>query len=82
MDQQKKSYQFYESILKERGLSSYRVSMETRVPQSSFSLWKLYGVTPRFEKMSRIAAYLSTEDRPLKAQDFLEKDLPDADAEQ
>ena len=71
----KSSYLFYESILKERGLTSYKVALETRIPQSCFSLWKLHAVVPKWSRMKRIAEFLSTPERPLTAEDFYQKDL-------
>lgn len=71
----KNSYEFYSQIITERGISSYRVAMETKLPQSAFSLWKLYGVTPKYERMKRIAEFLSTPERPLTAGDFLDLDI-------
>lgn len=73
--QYKTSYELYSEVIADRGLSSYRVSMETRVPQSAFSLWKLYGVTPKYERMKRIADFLSTPERPLTAADFLDIEI-------
>ena len=71
----KKSYEMYERIITERGLSSYRVAMATGTPQSMFSLWKRKGVMPKWDRMNRVAKYLSTEEHPLTAEDFYKKDL-------
>lgn len=71
----KKSYEFFSQIITERGISSYRVAMQARVPQSAFSLWKLHDVVPKFDRMTRIAAALSTPERPLTAADFYNQDI-------
>ena len=81
MTQYKNSYELYADVIQERGLSSYRVAMETRIPQSAFSLWKLYNVCPNYERMRRIADYLSTPERPLTAADFLDLDIKRKDGE-
>lgn len=81
MTQYKNSYELYADVIQERGLSSYRVAMETRIPQSAFSLWKLYNVCPKYERMRRIADYLSTPERPLTAADFLDLDIKRKDGE-
>ena len=70
----KKSYEFFNQIITERGISSYRVAMESKVPQSAFSLWKLHDVIPKYDRMKRIAAALSTPERPLTADDFYSQD--------
>ena len=71
----KQSYEFYQQIITERGISSYRVAMDARVPQSAFSLWKNHDVVPKYDRMKRIAAALSTPERPLTANSFLDLDI-------
>ena len=73
----KKSYELYQKIITERGLSTYRVAMSTGTPQSMFSLWKLKGVVPKWERLNRVALYLSTPERPLTAADFYALDAED-----
>ena len=70
----KRSYDLYKKIAEERGLSSYKVSMETKVPQSAFSLWKLHGIVPKWDRMNRIAQFLSTPEKPLTVNDFYQAD--------
>lgn len=70
----KKSYTLYAQILAERGLSSYRVCMDAKIPQSCPSLWKNKGVVPKYDRMERIAAVLSTPERPVSAADFYKAD--------
>lgn len=73
----KKSYELYQQIITERGLSSYAVAMATKTPQSMFSLWKRRGIVPKWERMNRVALYLSTPERPLTAADFYALDAED-----
>lgn len=75
MNNRKRSYELYSQIITERGLTSYRVAKETRVPESAFSVWKHHGVVPKYPNMKLIAAYLSTPERPLTAGDFLDLDI-------
>lgn len=75
----KKSYEMYERIITERGLSSYKVGLETGIPGSMFSLWKLKGIVPKWERMNRVAKYLSTEEHPLTPEDFYKQDLEEND---
>lgn len=71
----KESYKLFQQIITERGLSSYRVAMDSKVPQSAFSLWKLHDIVPKYDRMKRIAAALSTPERPLTANSFLDLDI-------
>ena len=66
----KESYKLYAKILADRGLSSYRVCMEAKIPQSCPSLWRHKGIVPKFDRMERIAAVLSTPEQPVSAADF------------
>ena len=72
--QTKNSYLLYQRLLTERGLSSYRVCMDARIPQSCPSLWKNRGIVPKFNRMERIAAVLSTPEKPVTAADFYRAD--------
>ena len=71
----KRSYELFQQIITERGISTYRVAMDSRVPQSAFSLWKLHDIVPKYDRMKRIAAALSTPERPLTANSFLDLDI-------
>ena len=70
----KKSYELYEQILQERGWSSYRLCMAARIPQSCPSLWKSKGWVPKYQRMSKIAAALSTPEHPVTPEDFYKAD--------
>lgn len=51
-------YENYERILKERGLTNYKVSKDTGIAQSVLSTWKTKGTTPRADKLQILAEYL------------------------
>lgn len=51
-------YENYEKILKERGLTNYKVSKDTGIAQSVLSTWKTKGTTPRADKLQILAEYL------------------------
>ena len=73
----KKSYELFQKIITERGLSTYAVAMKARVPQSAFSLWKNKDVVPKYERMAKIAEALSTPDHRVNATDFYAADILD-----
>ena len=51
-------YENYEKILKERGLTNYKVSKDTGIAQSVLSTWKTKGATPKADKLQILAEYL------------------------
>jgi len=51
-------YSIYEKARIEKGISNYRVSVDTGVPQSSLSRWKKGVATPKVDKLIKIAKYL------------------------
>ena len=51
-------YENYEKILKERGLTNYKVSKDTGIAQSELSTWKTKGTTPKADKLQILAEYL------------------------
>lgn len=51
-------YENYEKILKERGLTNYKVSKDTGIAQSVLSTWKNKGTTPKADKLQILAEYL------------------------
>jgi transcriptional regulator with XRE-family HTH domain len=51
-------YENYERILKERGLTNYKVSKDTGIAQSVLSTWKTKGTTPKADKLQILAEYL------------------------
>jgi transcriptional regulator with XRE-family HTH domain len=76
----KESYRLYAEILQERGLTSYRVALESKVPESALSRWKRGHSVPKWESMHRIASFLSTPERPVTEQDFYRADAEAAAA--
>lgn len=51
-------YNRFERALKEKGITRYRVSIETGIPQSILSRWKKGTATPKVDKLLIIADYL------------------------
>ena len=51
-------YEYFEKLLKEKGLTAYRVAKETGVTQSTLSDWKRGRSTPKTENMKKIADFL------------------------
>lgn len=50
-------YNKYVKLRDEKGVSDYRVSVETGIPKSTFSEWKTGRSNPKLEKLSKIANY-------------------------
>ncbi|MBO7726901.1 MAG: helix-turn-helix transcriptional regulator [Oscillospiraceae bacterium] len=51
-------YENYESVIKAKGLTNYKVSKDTGIAQSVLSTWKTKGTTPRSDKLQILAEYL------------------------
>ncbi|MCR0257683.1 helix-turn-helix domain-containing protein [[Clostridium] innocuum] len=51
-------YEIFEKLLKEKGITAYRVSKETGIPTSSLTDWKKKRSKPKFENIKKIADYL------------------------
>ena len=54
-------YEIYEKLLKENGLTSYKVAKACKISQSSLSDWKNGKSKPKHDKMIRIAEYLNVD---------------------
>lgn len=50
-------YSIFEQLLKERGVTVYRVSKETGISQTTFIEWRQGKYTPKADKMQKIADY-------------------------
>lgn len=64
-------YEVFEKLMKKCGYSSYKVSVETGIAQSTLSDWKTGKSTPKADKMQKIAdlfgvsvEYLMTGNEP------------------
>ena len=51
-------YQIFADLLKEKGLTAYRVSQDTGISQATLSDWKRGKSVPKMQKMQLIADYL------------------------
>lgn len=77
-------YEIFESLIKERGITAYRVYKETGVSQSTLSDWKNGKSIPSAQKLKLIADYLGVtvdffmgSDQNKKAPALTEKDKRD-----
>ena len=50
-------YEIFEQLLKEHGVTAYRVSKETGVTTATLTSWKQGKYTPKPEKLQKIADY-------------------------
>ncbi len=50
-------YEIFEKLLKEHGITAYRVAKETGVTTATLTSWKQGKYTPKPEKMQKIADY-------------------------
>lgn len=70
-------YSVFEKLLKEKGVSAYRVSMETGVGRSTFTDWKNGRSNPKGEKLSKIADYFGVSVDYLQTGEEKEVSLPE-----
>ena len=56
-----KGYEAYEKAIKEKGLTSYRVSKDTGIAPTSFYAWANGEYTPKIDKLMKIAEYLGID---------------------
>ena len=50
-------YEKYAALRDEKGITDYRVAMETGITKSTFTDWKSGRSNPKIDKLKRIAAY-------------------------
>ena len=50
-------YQIFERLIKEKGVTAYRVSKDTGIPQATLSDWKNGRSKPKFDKLMTLAKY-------------------------
>ena len=50
-------YEIFAKLMAERGLTAYRVSMDTGVSQATLSDWKRGRSTPKLPKLQKLADY-------------------------
>ncbi|MCO7122060.1 helix-turn-helix domain-containing protein [Ihubacter massiliensis] len=49
----------FEALLNERGVTAYRVAVDTGIPQSTLSDWKNGRSAPKVDKLKLLADYFS-----------------------
>ena len=50
-------YEIFEQLIRQKGISTYKVSKETGISQATLSDWKRGRSTPKADKMQKIADY-------------------------
>ena len=50
-------YKRYVELRDNKGVTDYKVSLETGIPKSTFSEWKAGRSNPKIEKLKKIADY-------------------------
>jgi transcriptional regulator with XRE-family HTH domain len=50
-------YEIFEKLLKIKGVTPYKVSVEAKVPQSTLSDWKRGRSIPKIDKLQKLADY-------------------------
>lgn len=60
-------YEKYKALRDKKGVTDYRVSIETGITKSTFTDWKNGRSTPKIEKLKILADYFG-----VKIEDFLE----------
>ena len=57
-------YEVFKKLLKEKGITAYRVSIDTGISQATFSDWKAGKSKPKADKLKVLADYfgVSIED--------------------
>jgi transcriptional regulator with XRE-family HTH domain len=50
-------YEIFEKLLKIKGVTPYKVSVEAKVPQSTLSDWKRGRSMPKIDKLQKLADY-------------------------
>lgn len=58
-------YEYFEQVLKDKGLKAYDVSKGTGIRSGVFSDWKKGRYTPKADKMQKIADFLGVPVEPL-----------------
>jgi len=52
-------YDKFRQIIDEKGITPYKVAKATGIPQTTFSRWKFGVCKPKYDKLKKIADYLS-----------------------
>lgn len=50
-------YEIFENLLKERGITAYKVAQDTGITTATLSSWKKGRYTPKREKLQKLADY-------------------------
>lgn len=52
-------YEIFEQLLQKNGVTSYKVSKDTGISQTTLSSWKNGKITPKVDKLQKIADYFN-----------------------
>lgn len=67
-------YSIYEKLIKERGITTYRVAKDTGISESFFYSWKIGRTNPSYEYLDKLANYFGVSIEYLKTGTYKEKD--------
>lgn len=68
-------YERFSKLLQENGVSTYKVSKETKIPQSTLSDWKRGVSSPKYDKLKKIADYFGVSVGYLKGETDIREDF-------
>lgn len=70
-------YEIFERLLKERGITAYKVAQETGITTATLSSWKKGRYTPKQEKLQKIADYFGVTIDYLMTGEEKKEDIPE-----
>lgn len=74
-------YKIFERLLKEHGITAYRVAKETGISTGSLTDWKMGRSSPKADKLQKIADYFGVSVDYLLGNEEKEKPLVNGDEE-
>jgi repressor LexA len=71
-------YERFAELMKEKGLTAYKVSVDTGISQSTLSDWKTGKITPKIDKLILLASYFNVDVEYLAGRsDVRKKEMPE-----
>ena len=71
-------YEIFAALMNERGLTAYRVSMDTGVSQATLSDWKRGRSTPKLPKLQKLADYFGVSLEYMMGTQDADRNVPSA----
>lgn len=68
-------YERFSKLLQENGVTAYKVSKETKIPQSTLSDWKRGISSPKYDKLKKLADYFGVSVEYLKGETDIREDF-------